>query len=53
MKLSVNKEDVLIIQGDWNAKIGAKAYENWYGVVGKSGLKNTNDRENLLLEFAK
>lgn len=36
-----NKKDVLIIQGDRNAKVDAEAYENWHGVVGKFGIENT------------
>ena len=23
------KKDILVVQGDWNAKIGEDAYENW------------------------
>lgn len=49
----VNKKYVLNIQDDWNAKIGADAYKNWYGIVGKFVLENTNDGATHLLEFAK
>jgi len=49
----VHRKDILIVQGDWNAKVGKDAHENWNGVVGKFGLDNTNDRGIRLLEFAK
>ena len=49
----INGKDILIIQGDWNAKIGKDAHENWHDVVGKFGLEDTNDRGTRLLEFAK
>lgn len=26
--------DILVVQGDWNAKIGEDAYENWKGTCG-------------------
>ncbi len=50
---NVNKKDILIVQGDWNAKIGNDSYENWGDVAGKFGLEKTNDRGTRLLEFAK
>ena len=31
------KKDLLIIQGDVNAKLGEDAYENWAGTVGRFG----------------
>ncbi|XP_027212995.2 craniofacial development protein 2-like [Penaeus vannamei] len=46
-------KDILIVQGDWNAKIGRDAFDIWKGTLGKFGLKNTNERGNRLLEFAK
>ena len=46
------KKDLLIIQGDFNAKIGEDAYENWAGTVGRYGTGKTNDRGLRLLEFA-
>ena len=49
----ISKKDVLIIQGDWNAKIGTDAYQDWAGTVGKFGLEETNERGLRLLEFAK
>ena len=47
------KKDILIIQGDWNAKVGPDAYENWAGTVGRFGIGETNDRGLRLLEFAR
>lgn len=48
-----HKKDLLIIQGDWNAKIGSDAYNNWAGTVGRFAFGTTNDRGLRLLEFAK
>ena len=45
-------KDILIIQGDWNAKVGPDAYEHWPGTVGRFGVGETNEREDRLLEFA-
>ena len=42
----------MIVQGDWNAKVGPDAYRSWAGTVGRFGLGETNDRGNRLLEFA-
>ena len=49
----IPKKDILVVQGDWNAKVGPDAYENWAGTVGHFGLGTTNDRGLRLLEFAK
>ena len=46
------RKDVLIVLGDWNAKIGTNAHENWPAVAGKFGLDGTNVRGARLLEFA-
>ena len=43
---------LLIIQGDFNAKIVEDAFENWAGTVGRYGTGETNDRGLRLLEFA-
>ena len=48
----VPKIDLIIIQGDFNAKIGPDAYEMWPGTVGRYGVGETNDRGLRLLEFA-
>lgn len=48
----VPKKDILIVMGDWNAKIGPDAYQHWAGTVGKFGHGETNDRGFRLLEFA-
>ena len=34
----VPKKDLLVIQGDWNAKIGPDAYNQWAGTVGHFGV---------------
>ncbi|XP_076452247.1 uncharacterized protein LOC143287892 [Babylonia areolata] len=31
---TVPKKDMLIVQGDWNAKVGPDAYQNWAGTTG-------------------
>ena len=49
----VPKKDILIVQGDWNAKVGPDAYQNWAGTAGRFGLGETNDRGLRLLEFAR
>ena len=28
------KKDILVVQGDWNAKVGNEAHENWQGICG-------------------
>ena len=48
----VPKKDIIIVQGDFNAKVGPDAYENWAGTVGQYGTGDTNDRGLRLLEFA-
>ncbi|XP_076438257.1 uncharacterized protein LOC143277357 [Babylonia areolata] len=50
---TVPKRDMLIVQGDWNAKVGPDAYQNWAGTTGKFGIGETNDRGLRLQEFAK
>ena len=48
----VPKKDLLVIQGDWNAKIGPDAYNQWAGTVGRFGVGESNDRGMRLLECA-
>ena len=43
--------DILVVQGDWNAKVGKDAYENWQGIC-RSFCDDTNERVLRLLEFA-
>ena len=56
MKVSKKKfpkhqqNDFLIIQGDWNAKVGKDA--TWNGCVGRFGIGSMNERGQILLEFA-
>ena len=47
----VPKIDLIIIQGDFNAKIGPDAYDVWPGTVGRYGVGETNDRGLRLLEI--
>ena len=46
------KKDILIAQGDWNAKIGEDATKDWKGICGSYSNSQTNERGLLLLEFA-
>ena len=48
----VHKKDIVIVQGDWNSKIGKDAYENWKDTIGISCNDSTNERGLRLLEFA-
>ena len=48
----VNKKDILIIQGDWNAKVGTDAQKDWNKFCGSSCNPVTNERGLRLLEFA-
>ena len=38
------KQDILIVQGDWNAKVGEDAQEDWGEVCGPFCNPETNDR---------
>ena len=38
------KKDILVVQGDWNAKVGKDAYENWNGICGPFCKDDTNER---------
>ncbi|GFO49148.1 craniofacial development protein 2 [Plakobranchus ocellatus] len=49
----VSKKDIIVVQGDWNAKIGQDAQEDWEGTCGQYCNQATNDRGPRLLEFAK
>ena len=46
------KKDILVVQGDWNAKIGEDACTNYKGTSGKFCNTVTNERGLRLLEFA-
>ncbi|CAF0874075.1 unnamed protein product [Adineta steineri] len=45
------KKDILIITGDWNAKVGDNN-TGWESVMGKYGYGTRNERGEQLLEFA-
>ena len=45
------KKDILVMQGDWNAKIGEDASKNWRGTCGQYCNPETNERGLRLLEF--
>ena len=44
---------MLVVQGDWNAKVGPDAYPHWAGTVGRFCIGETNDRGWRLLELEK
>ena len=43
---------ILVVQGDWNAKVGEDAQEDWGEVCGPFCNPETNDRGLKLLDFA-
>ena len=45
-------KDILVVQGDWNAKVGRDACGNWQGICGPICKDDTNERGLRLLEFA-
>ncbi|CAF3327901.1 unnamed protein product [Rotaria socialis] len=45
------KKDIIIVTGDWNAKIGSDN-THWESVVGRYGYGDRNERGDRLLEFA-
>ena len=46
------KTDILVVQGDWNAKIGEEACKDWKGTCGHHCNTKSRDRGRRLLEFA-
>ena len=46
------KKDNLIVLGDWNAKVGKDAQNNWQDTCGPFCNAETNERDHRLLEFA-
>ena len=46
------KKDILVVQGDWNAKVGKDAQADWGEVCGPYCNVETNERGIKLLEFA-
>ena len=48
----IPKKDILIVQGDWNAKVGKDACKNWKYTCGLYPNNETNERGLRLLEFA-
>ena len=46
------KKDILVVQGDWNAKVGKDACGNWQGICGPFSIDDTNEMGLRLLEFA-
>ena len=53
MLANTSQKDILVLQGDWNAREGRDACQHWAGVFGSCGTGETNDRERRLLEFAR
>jgi len=46
------KKDILVVLGDWNAKVGEDAFKNWKGTFGRYCNPETYERGLRLLEFA-
>ena len=46
------KKGILVVQGDWNAKVGRDACGKWQGICGPFCNDDTNERGLRLLEFA-
>ena len=46
------KIDLIVVQGDWYAKIATDAFDHWPCKAGRYGVGETNDRGLRLLEFA-
>ena len=44
--------DFMIIQGDWNVKVGNDSHEIWFKATGRYELGNTNQRGYRLFETA-
>ena len=44
--------DILVVQGDWNAKVGKDACGNFPVICGPFSNDDTNERGLRLLEFA-
>ena len=40
----IPKKDILVVQGDWNAKVGRDAFGNWQGICGPFCNNDTNEK---------
>ena len=45
-------KNILVVQGDWNAKVGRNDCGNWQGIYGPFSNGDTNERGLRFLEFA-
>ena len=52
VKEETPKKDNLVVLGDWNAKVGKDAQNNWQDTCGAFCNAETNERGHRLLEFA-
>ena len=46
------RQDIIVVQGDWNANVGRDAQADWGGVCGPYCNAETNERNLRLLDFA-
>ena len=46
------KKDILVVQGDWNVKVGRDSCAKWQDICGPFCNDDTNERGLRLLEFA-
>ena len=49
---SKKRQDILIIAGDFNAKVGRKRNKEENGTVGNAGLGERNERREIFVDFA-
>ena len=49
---SKENQDILVVSGDLNAKVGSKKHTEEDGIVGNVGLGERNDRGIRLVDFA-
>ena len=50
--VSVPNKDVMVVQGDWNAKVGTDSTSRWPGICGQCANAETNEQGHRLLKFA-
>ena len=46
-------KDIPVVRGESNAKVVPDSYQQWAGTVGRFGIGEANDRQWILLDFAK
>ncbi|PIK43970.1 putative amphiphysin [Apostichopus japonicus] len=49
----VLRKGILVVQGNWNAKVGPYSHQHWAGTFCRFGIGETNNKDLRFLEFAK